>query len=297
MEETYKLNALDVLHVLEQQLATSDFDGQTDYIPYQEFNGKGDCAYEPPQALYGEIQGHKMSWWPFSLCDLWTWTIHSWLPWTSLACRDCVWLVSKVGPFPTRYHCSCTNLHIYRCDAMPEKLDGPGSHHRSHEKTDFLIKKFDPSILWDEFGIKSDIVVCMLSCLSCFIHLILVCTSHLLTDFHTPISMSSSHLTFCTNSSKVHSRIIWWCGWVITCIRCMVKRLHWISLRILTISNLSPSGTHLHGFDKKLSISAVLPYMGLHWFSDGWDYNPVLNSPPGIPSGIQRTARFPLQSR
>lgn len=37
---------------------------------------------------------------------------------------------------------------------MPENLDGPGSH-----KTDFLIKKFDPSILWDEFGIKSDIVV------------------------------------------------------------------------------------------------------------------------------------------
>ena len=38
MEETYELNAHDVLHVLEQQLATSDFDGQTDYIPYQEFN-------------------------------------------------------------------------------------------------------------------------------------------------------------------------------------------------------------------------------------------------------------------
>ena len=45
---------------------------------------------------------------------------------------------------------------------MPDDLDGPGSHCCSHEKTDFLIKKFDPGILWDEFGIKSDIVVCIL---------------------------------------------------------------------------------------------------------------------------------------
>jgi hypothetical protein len=45
MEETYELNARDALHVLEQQLATSDFDGQTDYVPYQEFDGKGDRAY------------------------------------------------------------------------------------------------------------------------------------------------------------------------------------------------------------------------------------------------------------
>lgn len=45
MEETYELNTHDALHVLEQQLATSDFDGQTNYIPYQEFNSKGDCAH------------------------------------------------------------------------------------------------------------------------------------------------------------------------------------------------------------------------------------------------------------
>ena len=36
---------------------------------------------------------------------------------------------------------------------MPDDLDGPGSHHRTHEKTDTLIKKFDPGILWDDFGI------------------------------------------------------------------------------------------------------------------------------------------------
>ena len=42
---------------------------------------------------------------------------------------------------------------------MPDDLDGPGSHHRTHEKTDTLIKNFDPGILWDDFGIRHDIVV------------------------------------------------------------------------------------------------------------------------------------------
>ena len=42
---------------------------------------------------------------------------------------------------------------------MPDDLDGPGSHRRTHEKTDFLIKTFDPGILWDDFGIRHDIVV------------------------------------------------------------------------------------------------------------------------------------------
>jgi hypothetical protein len=38
-------------------------------------------------------------------------------------------------------------------------MDAPGSHCRLHEKTDFLITNFDPGILWDEFGVRHDIVV------------------------------------------------------------------------------------------------------------------------------------------
>ena len=45
---------------------------------------------------------------------------------------------------------------------MPDNLDGEGSHRRSHEKTDLLIKTFDPGILWDDFGIQHDIVVCFM---------------------------------------------------------------------------------------------------------------------------------------
>lgn len=47
-----------------------------------------------------------------------------------------------------------------RCDALPKNLDGPGNHRRTHEKTDILINKFDPGILWDDYGIHHDIVVC-----------------------------------------------------------------------------------------------------------------------------------------
>jgi hypothetical protein len=55
-----------------------------------------------------------------------------------------------------------TNLHhsIYlRCDAKPDSLDQAGSHRRRHEKTDFLIQNYDAGVLWDDFGIRSDIVV------------------------------------------------------------------------------------------------------------------------------------------
>ena len=53
-----------------------------------------------------------------------------------------------------------TGLSNTRCDALPDNLNGPGSHRCSHEKTNFLIKNFNPGILWDDFGIRHDIVVC-----------------------------------------------------------------------------------------------------------------------------------------
>lgn len=45
MEEVYELNTRDVLTVLEQQLVTTDFDGQFETTPYQEFNAQGDRVY------------------------------------------------------------------------------------------------------------------------------------------------------------------------------------------------------------------------------------------------------------
>jgi len=45
MEETYELNMRDALLLLEQQIATFEFDSQADYVPYQEFDTKGDHIY------------------------------------------------------------------------------------------------------------------------------------------------------------------------------------------------------------------------------------------------------------
>ncbi len=45
MEETYELNMRDALLLLEQQIATFEFDSQADYVPYQEFDTKGDRIY------------------------------------------------------------------------------------------------------------------------------------------------------------------------------------------------------------------------------------------------------------
>ncbi|KAJ7724027.1 hypothetical protein B0H16DRAFT_1736971 [Mycena metata] len=45
-----------------------------------------------------------------------------------------------------------------KCDAKPHHLDAAGARRRTHEKTDFLITCFDPGTLWDEFGIRADVV-------------------------------------------------------------------------------------------------------------------------------------------
>ncbi|KAI9429150.1 hypothetical protein BJY52DRAFT_1353967 [Lactarius psammicola] len=43
-------------------------------------------------------------------------------------------------------------------DSFLSNLDGPESHRRSHEKTNLLVKTFDPSVLWDDFGLRHNIV-------------------------------------------------------------------------------------------------------------------------------------------
>lgn len=57
---------------------------------------------------------------------------------------------------------NCTNrvlIAVPRCDAPPYDLDGTRALRRTHEKTDFLITCFDPGTLWDDFGVRSDVVV------------------------------------------------------------------------------------------------------------------------------------------
>ncbi|KAJ7101001.1 hypothetical protein C8R43DRAFT_1141269 [Mycena crocata] len=45
-----------------------------------------------------------------------------------------------------------------KCDAFPNDLDAEGARLRSQTKTETLIQCFDPGILWDDYGIRADIV-------------------------------------------------------------------------------------------------------------------------------------------
>ncbi|KIM37067.1 hypothetical protein M413DRAFT_423911 [Hebeloma cylindrosporum] len=47
-----------------------------------------------------------------------------------------------------------------KCEASPDDLDGnfEETRRRRHERTDFIIKCFDPGTVWDKYGIRSDIV-------------------------------------------------------------------------------------------------------------------------------------------
>ncbi|KAJ6490015.1 hypothetical protein C8R45DRAFT_1138948, partial [Mycena sanguinolenta] len=46
-----------------------------------------------------------------------------------------------------------------KCDAPPDHLDDAENVHlRTESATDIMIRNFDPGILWDEFGVRSDVV-------------------------------------------------------------------------------------------------------------------------------------------
>lgn len=45
METSYELNTRDALAVLEQQISTTEFNGQFEYSPYQEYDSEGDRVY------------------------------------------------------------------------------------------------------------------------------------------------------------------------------------------------------------------------------------------------------------
>jgi hypothetical protein len=45
---------------------------------------------------------------------------------------------------------------------LPRNLDGAESHRHSHEKTDILINTYNPCVLWDDFSVRHNIVVCFI---------------------------------------------------------------------------------------------------------------------------------------
>lgn len=78
-----------------------------------------------------------------------------------------VWLAAVVQNWCPKYVCpfiwvSARIETTSRCDAHPDNLDGEGARLRVQANTEFLITIFDPGTLWDDYGIRSDVVVRML---------------------------------------------------------------------------------------------------------------------------------------
>jgi len=108
------------------------------------------------QAFCDISRSCSVSWWTLSLNDLFSWAIHCWLPWAGLALRDHSKLVSIISS--TFIYFKSTDVWS-RCDAPPDNLDDTNAHLQTHEKTDLLLEIFSAGIIWDEYGLQSDVVV------------------------------------------------------------------------------------------------------------------------------------------
>jgi hypothetical protein len=86
-----------------------------------------------------------------------------------------VWLACVVQGWCPKYALISFPLLVYsmahsfsfRCEAMPKNLDDLTARLRSHQRTEFIFKCFDPGTTWDEYGIRSDVVVrayCLVLC-------------------------------------------------------------------------------------------------------------------------------------
>ncbi|KAK6988610.1 hypothetical protein R3P38DRAFT_3409362 [Favolaschia claudopus] len=64
-----------------------------------------------------------------------------------------------IADYPEQVWLSCIVQNwCPKCEAKPDNLDAPGARRRKDAKTAFLVTCFDPGTLWDEFGIRSDVI-------------------------------------------------------------------------------------------------------------------------------------------
>ncbi|KAF7436245.1 hypothetical protein PC9H_003074 [Pleurotus ostreatus] len=124
-----------------------------------------------------------------------------------------------------------------KCDARPEHLDDSTAHLRTHEKADVLLELFDPGIVWDEYGLRSDVVP--------FTH------GFPRADIHELITPDLLHQLI-KGTFKDH---------LVTWVQDYILQTHTKSIALAIIQDI----------DRR--ISAVPPYPGLRRFPDGRDFN------------------------
>ncbi|KAF8179519.1 hypothetical protein K438DRAFT_1842926 [Mycena galopus ATCC 62051] len=80
-------------------------------------------------------------------------------------CPDGHWrrVIYGIGPYIADYPeqvwlAAIVQNWCPKCDALPDALDAEDARLRTRTKTETLIMCFDPGILWDEYGVRADIV-------------------------------------------------------------------------------------------------------------------------------------------
>ena len=79
---------------------------------------------------------------------------------------------------------------------------------RSQAHTEVLVRDFELGMLWDQYGLVGDVVVCILLHFACMRFSDCYLFSHSQTVSLEPISMSFCHPTYYINLSKELSRTI-----------------------------------------------------------------------------------------
>ena len=97
---------------------------------------------------------------------------------------------------------------IYRCLARAKDLDGDLSMPCTQEHSNVLVEMLKLGVLWDEYGLVGNIVVCMLFVSVCILLYTYLLVSHSQMIFHALTSMSCWLPTSSTNSSKGPLRVI-----------------------------------------------------------------------------------------
>ncbi|KAG5219683.1 C2H2-type domain-containing protein [Salix suchowensis] len=161
MQETYKLCFQDPHSILLNQIALPELQDHFDYAPYMQFNAhddhvwsnlmSGDWAWaEAVSAMLVSIligsdkmtvsvaTGHQ----EYHPVYIGAGNIHN-----SMDYPEQVWLAGVVQNW-------CAS-----CDATPDNLDNPNAGLRDHETTQFLIRNFDPGVVWNNFGVCVDVVL------------------------------------------------------------------------------------------------------------------------------------------
>ncbi|KAI9444428.1 hypothetical protein F5148DRAFT_1278259 [Russula earlei] len=162
----------DLCLVLQDQLASSDLHGHFYYVPYMQFNEKkdhvwsnlmsGTWAWQEADDILHEMPNVQGVMLVLIIVgsDKTTMSIMSRL---TTFCQQlyhtCLAHLFLLGPYIADYPQQVWLTSIVQCwcpvcKAPPENLDDPNANLCSQEKTQFLLKTFDPDTIWDNYGVS-----------------------------------------------------------------------------------------------------------------------------------------------